>query len=61
MRLPIKIAVGEALEILDMFADESVSIKSVVKDMNDPKKLFTDYSRGFTVPASKKNNRILKH
>ena len=35
MRLPIKIAVGEALEVLDMFADESVSIKSVVKDMND--------------------------
>ena len=61
MRLPIKIAVGEALEVLDMFADESVSIKSVVKDMNDPKKLFTDYSRGFTVPASKQNNRILKH
>ena len=47
--------------ILDMFGDESVSIKQVVKDMKDPKKLFTDYSRSFTVPASKKNNAIFKH
>lgn len=47
--------------VLDMFGDESISIKSVVKDLNDPKKLFTEYSRSFTVPASKKNNRIFKH
>tara|TARA_R110000744_G_scaffold37582_2_gene86013 strand:- start:1272 stop:3671 length:2400 start_codon:yes stop_codon:yes gene_type:complete len=47
--------------ILDMFGDEGVSIKSVVKDMSDPKKLFTDFSKTFTVPASKKNNRIFKH
>lgn len=47
--------------ILDMFGDEGVSIKQVVKDMKDPKKLFTDYSRSFTVPASKKNNAIFKH
>ena len=44
--------------ILDMFGDESISIKSVVKDLSDPKKLFTSKSRSFTVPASKKNNRI---
>ena len=50
-----------AAPVLDMFGDEGISIKSVVKDMNDPKKLFTDYSRSFTVPASKKNNRIFKH
>lgn len=47
--------------VLDMFSDEGISIKSIVKDMSDPKKLFTDYSRSFTVPASKKNNRIFKH
>ena len=61
MNIPIKIVVGEGLELLDMFADEGVSIKSVVKDMNDPKKLFTDFSRSFTVPASKQNNKIFKH
>jgi len=47
--------------VLDMFGDEGISIKSVVKDLSDPKKLFTDFSRSFTVPASKKNNRIFKH
>ena len=61
MNVPIKIVVGDNLELLDMFADEGISIKSVVKDMNDPKKLFTDFSRSFTVPASKQNNRVFKH
>jgi hypothetical protein len=61
MNVPIKIVVGETLELLDMFADEGISIKSVVKDMNDPKKLFTDFSRSFTVPASKQNNKVFKH
>lgn len=50
-----------AAPVLDMFGDEGISIKSLVKDMSDPKKLFTDFSRSFTVPASKKNNRIFKH
>lgn len=61
MNVPIKIVVGDNLDVLDMFADESISIKSVVKDMNDPKKLFTDFSRSFTLPASKRNNKVFKH
>ena len=61
MNIPIKIAVGTDSEVLDMFKDEGISIKTMVKDMSDPKKLFTDFSRTFTVPASKKNNRIFKH
>ena len=61
MNIPIKIVVGDGTEVLDMFADEGISIKSMVKDMNDPKKLFTDFSRSFTVPSSKQNNKIFKH
>ena len=61
MNIPIKIVVGDNLDVLDMFADEGISIKSVVKDMNDPKKLFTDFSRSFTLPASKQNNKVFKH
>ena len=60
MNIPIKIVVGTD-EVLDMFKDEGISIKTMVKDMSDPKKLFTDFSRTFTVPASKKNNKIFKH
>ena len=60
MNIPIKIVVGTD-EVLDMFKDEGISIKTMVKDMSDPKKLFTEFSRTFTVPASKKNNKIFKH
>jgi len=61
MNIPIKIVVGDGTEVLDMFKDEGISIKTMVKDMNDPKKLFTDFSRSFTVPSSKQNNKIFKH
>ena len=53
--------VQDEAPILDMFGDESVTIKKVVKDLNDPKKLFTSLSRSFNLPASKKNNKIFKH
>ena len=66
MKIPIQIllSVGDSLgqpPILDMFKDESISIKKIVKDLNDPKKLFTSLSRSFSIPASKKNNIIFKH
>lgn len=47
--------------LLDMYEDATLSIKEVVKDLKDPAKLFTDFSRSFTLPASRKNNRIFKH
>ena len=47
--------------ILDMFGDESITIKQMVKDLNDPEKLFTSLSRSFNLPASKKNNKIFRH
>ena len=67
MKIPIRILVsgvnviGSQEPVLDMFGDEGISIKSVVKDLNDPAKLFTEFSRSFTVPASKRNNAIFKH
>lgn len=56
----LQVAQDEA-PILDMYEDESVTIKDVVKELSDPSKLFTEFSRSFTIPASKKNNKILKH
>ena len=53
--------VQDEAPILDMFGDESVTIKQMVKNLNDPKKLFTSLSRSFNLPASKKNNKIFKH
>tara|TARA_B110000285_G_scaffold138309_1_gene154872 strand:+ start:1503 stop:4577 length:3075 start_codon:yes stop_codon:yes gene_type:complete len=53
--------VQDEAPVLDMFGDESLTIKQMVKDLNDPSKLFTSLSRSFNLPASKKNNKIFKH
>ena len=44
-----------------MFEDENVSITSSVVNLKDISSIFTDYSHGFTVPASQNNNKIFKH
>ena len=46
---------------LEMFEDESIELTSSIQDVKDISKIFTDYSRSFTVPASKENNKIFKH
>ena len=45
-------------ELLDQYADESVDIVSSVLDVSDITKNTGDYSKSFTVPASKNNNRL---
>lgn len=46
---------------LDLYENESIQVKKVVKEKQDFATLFTDYSKSFTVPATKTNNRVLKH
>ena len=46
---------------LDLFEDESVTIKSSVKDFKDIDKVFTSFSRKINIPASKVNNKVFKH
>ena len=48
-------------ELLDQYKDESVDIVSSVLDVSDITKNTGDYSKSFTVPASKNNNKIFKH
>ena len=48
-------------ELLDQYKDESVDIVSSVLDVGDITKNTGDYSKTFTVPASKNNNKIFKH
>lgn len=52
---------GGIFERLDLFDDEKISITSSIQNINDLSKVFGDFSQSFTVPASKKNNRILKN
>ncbi len=46
---------------VDLFKDESVTLTQALQDVKDIEKVFTDYSRTFSVPASKINNKIFKH
>ena len=46
---------------LDLFDDEEISINLSVQNVQDISKVFTDFTHGFTVPASPRNNEILQH
>jgi hypothetical protein len=46
---------------VDMFKDESVSLTQSIQNVKDISKIFTDFSKTFTLPASKTNNKIFKH
>ena len=46
---------------VDMFKDESVTITQSIKNVKDIGKVFADFSRTFSLPASKTNNKIFKH
>jgi len=46
---------------VDMFKDESVSITQTIKNVKDISKIFTEFTKTFTLPASKTNNKIFKH
>jgi len=48
-------------EQMDMFKDESITISDSIANVKDISKIYTAYSRQFTLPASKTNNRIFKH
>lgn len=46
---------------LDIFDDEEITINLSVQNIQDISKVFTDFTQGFTVPASPRNNEILQH
>jgi hypothetical protein len=46
---------------LDIFDDEEISINLSVQNVQDISTVFTDFTQGFTIPASPRNNEILQH
>lgn len=48
-------------ERIDLFDDEQVSLTQTIQNVRDIAKVFTDFSKSFTLPASKTNNKIFKH
>tara|TARA_R100000734_G_scaffold2070_7_gene2175 strand:- start:8047 stop:10113 length:2067 start_codon:yes stop_codon:yes gene_type:complete len=46
---------------VDMFKDESVSLTQTIQNIKDIAKVFTNFTKTFSLPASKDNNKIFKH
>ena len=44
-----------------LFKDESVTVTDTIKNTQDVSKVFTEFSRTFSLPADKVNNKIFKH
>lgn len=57
----MRVAIFIENDELDLFDNENIEIVSSITDSSDVTKNTTDYSKGFTVPASDKNNAIFKH
>ena len=48
-------------ERLDLFKDETVSLTQTIQNIKQIDKVFTAFTKTFSVPASKTNNKIFKH
>ena len=46
---------------IDLFKDETVSITQTINNIKDVAKVFTSFTKTFSVPASKNNNKLFKH
>lgn len=49
---------GQQVELHD---NESVTLTQTLQNVRDIKKIFTDFTQTFNIPASKVNNKIFKH
>lgn len=48
-------------ERIDLFKDEQISITQSIQNIRDIEKIFTSFTKTFSVPASQTNNKIFKH
>ena len=46
---------------VDLFEEEAIELNKTLKDIRDIGAVFSDFSQGFTVPATRRNNEIFKH
>jgi len=46
---------------VDLFDDETISLTQTIQNVRDIDKVFTPFSKSFTLPASKTNNKVFSH
>ena len=47
--------------MVDLFSDETISLTQTIQNVKDISKIFTPFSKSFSLPASKANNKLFKH
>ena len=48
-------------ERVDLFKDETVSLTQTIQNVRDISKIFTEFTKTFSLPANKVNNKIFQH
>ena len=46
---------------IELFKDEVISLTQTIQNVKDISKVFTDFTKTFSVPATKETNKIFKH
>tara|TARA_R100000654_G_scaffold10999_1_gene24018 strand:- start:9333 stop:11693 length:2361 start_codon:yes stop_codon:yes gene_type:complete len=63
MRIDLQLYITETSSNtqIELFDFESIELIQTIQNVKDIKAVFADYSKSFTVPASKTNNKAFKH
>ena len=46
---------------IELFKDETISLTQSIQNVKDVAKVFTDFTKTFTIPATKDTNKLFKH
>ena len=46
---------------IELFKDEVISLTETIQNVKDIAKVFTDFTKTFSVPATKETNKLFKH
>ena len=46
---------------IELFKDETISLTETIQNVKDIAKVFTDFTKTFSIPATKETNKLFKH
>lgn len=55
------VKVGRAYKRLELFTDENIELSSSIQNVQDISKVFSDFTQGFTIPATTYNASIINY